>query len=214
MFFSTNEKNKGIPGQPPLGMGNTSESVFLELLVTLALGVPWGSKGWDVPSRQPQGVRWDDPCIMGTLGSPILSSTYFQSAFQRSVVKQICFSHAGMSLTLLLWNISFELFYTTGDGLWLRHRPVTFAGPLCDSTNLGAAADVQPEQPQGCSGCPWTSWEAWAHEPSPHHPGRSSWGLFCDTCLLALTFSPSALALCSLFFLGSPVHFFFPEDCL
>lgn len=79
-------KIKASPRQPPLGMDNTSDSVFLELLVMLALRVPWGSKGWLVLSRQPQRVGWDDMHITGIPGSPVFS-TYFQSTFHRSVLK-------------------------------------------------------------------------------------------------------------------------------
>lgn len=42
-------------------------------------------------------------------------------------------------------------FYTSDDGFGPRHKPVTFAGPLCDSTDLGETAEVPSELPKASS---------------------------------------------------------------
>ena len=72
----------------------------------------------------------------------------FQSIFRSSVFKGHS-PYSGMSLTLCFGiPIALSYFYTSDDWFSLRHKPVTFADPLCDSTDLGETAEVQSEQPK------------------------------------------------------------------
>lgn len=87
---------------------------------------------------------------METLGPPSLSLTRVFKVLSTSVFKG-CSPHPGTSLTLHFGMLALSYFYTSDDGFGPRYKPVTFAGPLCDSTDLGETAEVRSELPKASS---------------------------------------------------------------
>lgn len=69
--------------------------------------------------------------------------------------------------------LALSYFYTSDDGFWRRHKLVTFAGPLCDSTDLGKTAEVQAEQPKASSGLQKIDLDPGCLSPALTTPSRS-----------------------------------------
>lgn len=125
----------------------------------------------------------------------------FTDLFLRTVLTQICPWPYGFRMLALSY------FYTSEEGFWLRHKLVTFAGPLSDSRDLGKIAAVQSEQSTASSGIQKIGLHPGLISTALTTQSRSHYGSFCDTHLSALPYSSYPPCLIPTFYKPFPVFF-------